>query len=137
MKIILEYNRFSHKEELMNKIRVVLTPDLLKGMWKNANLSNGVAGHCYAATEALYWMLGGPDGEYKAFVLSHRVWPEGLNNGETHWFLRNSGGDILDPTADQFDVDILYDRGVPNGMMNYPNGGSKRAREIIKRVNAL
>ena len=46
-------------EQLMDEIKKVLTPDLLKGMWKNDNPNNPLAGHCYAATEALYWILGG------------------------------------------------------------------------------
>jgi hypothetical protein len=113
----------------------VLTPDLLKGMW-NKEFDNPLAGHCYISTEALYWILGGPESDWKPYVLSHRTFPEGLDEGETHWFLKNSKGEILDPTKEQFeDVPILYDRGISNGMMNYPKGGSKRAREIIRRIN--
>ena len=122
-------------QDLIKKIQSVLTPDLLKGMWAKET-TNPMAGHCYAATEALYWLLGGPESEYKPYVLSHKTFPEGLDEGETHWFLRNNVGEILDPTAEQFeDVPILYDRGTPNGMMNYPKGGSKRAKEIIRRIN--
>lgn len=121
----------------IKKIQSVLTPDLLKGMW-NKEFDNPLAGHCYAATEALYWILGGPQSDYKTYVLSHLTWPEGLDEGETHWFLRNSKGEILDPTAGQFeDVEIDYNKGKYNSMMNYPKGGSKRAKEIIRRINLL
>jgi hypothetical protein len=123
-------------QDLIKKIQSVLTPDLLKGMW-NKEFENPLAGHCYAATEALYWLLGGPDGDFKPYVLSHKTFPEGLDEGETHWFLRNDKtGEILDPTAEQFEgIEIFYDRGVSNGMMSYPSGGSKRAKEIIRRIN--
>lgn len=126
----------NNNQNLIKKIQSVLTPDLLKGMWAK-EATNPMTGHCYAATEALYWLLGGPDSEFKPFVLSHKTFPEGLDEGETHWFLRNEKtGEILDPTKEQFeDVPILYDRGTPNGMMNYPKGGSKRAKEIIRRIN--
>ena len=120
---------------LIKKIQSVLTPDLLKGMW-NKKFENPLEGHCYIATEALYWMLGGPASDWKPYVLSHKTFPESLGEGETHWFLKNSKGDILDPTAGQFeDEPILYDRGISNGMMSHPKGGSKRAKEIIRRIN--
>lgn len=136
MKYLKLFESFEY-ESLIKKIQSVLTPDLLKGMWAK-QFDNPMAGHCYAATEALYWILGGPNSDWKPYVLSHRVWPGGLDEGETHWFLRNSKGDILDPTKEQFeDVEIDYDSGIPNGMMNYPVGGSKRAKEIIRRINEI
>lgn len=122
-------------QTLINKIQSVLTPDLLKGIW-NKQFDNPMAGHCYAATEALFWLLGGPDSDWKPYVLSHKTFPDRLAEGETHWFLKNKNtGEILDPTKEQFeDTPIPYDNGISNGMMNYPKGGSKRAREIIKRI---
>ena len=94
MKKILKYDDFlkesiSYEESLINKIKSVLSPDLLKGMWKKDNPINKTEGHCYIATEALYWLLGGSESKYKPFVLSNRVWPEELDEGETHWFLKN------------------------------------------------
>lgn len=122
-------------DNLIKKIQSVLTKDLLKGMW-NKDFDNPLAGHCYAATEALYWMIGGPESDWKTYVLSHLSWPEGLDKGETHWFLRNNKGEILDPTAGQFGgQDIAYDKGKYNSMMNHPKGGSKRAREIMRRIS--
>lgn len=81
-------------DPLIRKIQSVLTKDLLKGIW-NKEFDNPLAGHCYAASEALYWMLGGPNSEWKTYVLSHLTWPEGLDVGEMHWFLRNNKGEIL------------------------------------------
>lgn len=43
---------------LLSKIKRNLTPDLLKGIWKNDDPKN-YSGYCYVATEALWWMLGG------------------------------------------------------------------------------
>jgi hypothetical protein len=144
MNIILKYSQFlnekiSHEESLIRDIKKVLTPDLLKGYWKKVGSENSMAGHCYVATETLYWLLGGPDGPYKPFVLGHNTWPEGLDEGETHWFLKNmETGEILDPTKEQFgDINIAYDKGTPNGMMNFPKGGSKRAREVMRRLQEL
>lgn len=82
-------------------------------------------------------MLGGFDSDFTPYVLSHRNWPEIMDEGETHWFLKNNKtGKILDPTKEQFeDIPIAYNKGTPNGMMNHPKGGSKRTKEIIKRIN--
>ncbi len=132
MKYIEKFRLFE-SNSLIKKIQSVLTPDLLKGIWIRET-DNKLAGHCYAATEALYWILGGPENEFKTYVLNSRTFPEGLSEGETHWFLKNSEGDVLDPTAEQFTCKIPYNMGTPNSMMNFPKGGSKRAKEIIKRL---
>jgi hypothetical protein len=55
---------------LIHKIQSVLTPDLLKGIWSK-KFENPLAGHCYIATEALYWILGGPSSDFKPYVLKH------------------------------------------------------------------
>lgn len=121
---------------LISKIKRNLTPDLLKGIWKNDDPKN-YSGYCYVATEALWWMLGGPDSQYTPYVLGNKDWPEVLNKGETHWFLKSKvGKKIIDPTKEQFgDVVIPYEKGHPNGMMNYPVGGSKRAKILIARIS--
>ncbi len=121
---------------LISKIKRNLTPDLLKGIWKNDDLKN-YSGYCYVATEALWWMLGGPDSQYTPYVLGNKDWPEVLKKGETHWFLKSKvGKKIIDPTKEQFgDVVIPYEKGHPNGMMNYPVGGSKRAKVLMARIS--
>lgn len=139
-KLLENYIVNNQYQDLIKKIQSVLTPDLLKGYWKKIyDTNNPMGGHCYIATEALYWMLGGPNGKWKPYVLSYFTWPEGLDEGETHWFLKNEDtNQILDVTKEQFgDVPINYSVGTSNGMMSYPNGGSKRAREIIRRVENL
>lgn len=141
--MITKFNIFennNYHEELIRKIKSVLTPDLLKGYWKkHQDPNNPMGGHCYAATEALYWMLGGTKSDWKTYVLNNLTWSEGLKDGETHWFIRNTKtGEILDPTKEQFGIkEINYDGGKNNTMMNYPNGGSKRAREIIRRISEV
>ena len=126
-------------DDLIEQIKAVLTPDLLKGMWKAPDgAAHPTAGHCYAATESLYWMLGGPNGEYTPYVLSQLTSPDLLGAGETHWFLRNKAGRILDVTVEQFEgCPINYTQGKANGMMTNPVGGSKRARTIMARVAAM
>ena len=118
---------------VIHKIQSVLTSDLLKVKPVSDRLH---AGHCYVASEVLYLLLGGRVSNYVPCVLNHRVAPEILGKGETHWFLKNTvTGKIVDITKDQFgDRVIPYERGRVNMMMNHPVGGSKRVKEVIKRM---
>ncbi len=120
---------------LITKIQKNLSPDLLKGIWKNESPEN-YKGYCYVATEAMYWLLGGPDSQYTPYVIGHKEWPEVFKQGETHWFLKHKKtGKIIDPTKEQFgNLTIPYDKAKANGMMNYPVGGSKRAKILISRL---
>ena len=42
----------------IEKIQDSLTPDLLKKEYKNQNKDNPLFGHCYAATEFLFHLMG-------------------------------------------------------------------------------
>jgi len=117
----------------ISEIRKNLTPDLLKGRWETSP-DDGVSGHCYVATEALYWIVGKQMG-FRPYVIGHAECPELLKEGETHWFLMKDNQVVLDVTADQFKASIPYAKGKPNGMMNHPEGGSKRARVLIKKIS--
>ena len=117
---------------LISEIRKNLTPDLLKGRWETSP-DDGVSGYCYVATEAFYWILGKQLG-FQPHVLGHKECPELLKEGETHWFLVKNKHVILDITADQFKTNVPYHLGKPNGMMNHPEGGSKRAQVLIKKI---
>lgn len=113
----------------------VLTPDLLRGQWKTAfaETGNRFAGHCYAAAEALYHMVGGAKKGWVPQLMTHALWPEGLDPGETHWFIRNKKtGAILDPTERQFGLPVDYAKSMGCGFLTAKP--SKRAAVIIDRV---
>ena len=118
-------------KRLIKRIKSSLTKDLLNAKW-SAKSTGGLSGHCYVAAEALWHLLGGREAGWTPHVLNHHLWPEGLDPGETHWFLRN-GQRIADPTAEQFDGKIAYDRGKPCGFLT--KLPSKRARIVLERVN--
>ncbi len=109
-----------------------LSDDLLSPKWRRRrDATNLLSGHCYVAAEALWHLLGAAESGYVPHVLSHELWPEGLNPGETHWFLRK-GDKLLDPTAGQFDCPIAYDKGRANGFLT--TEPSRRAGILITRV---
>lgn len=65
-------------------------------------------GQCSNATNALYHLLGGADGQWEERMIN-RVH---LGGEDTHYFLRHKeSGEILDPTAEQFEGQpIPYER---------------------------
>ena len=65
---------------------------------------------CYAASEALYHLLGGKAAGYTPMVLTLTDdWRELLGTDwRTHWYLEDAWGGYLDPTADQFENDARW-----------------------------
>jgi len=116
----------SQTDKLIKQIQSVLTPDLLKPEWKRIAKINGTpyCGHCYHATESLYWLLGGSKSNCKPMVVRHE--------GGTHWFLLTSLGKILDVTGAQFYTKVPYELAKGCGFLTkHP---SKRARKVIERI---
>jgi len=106
---------------LVKTIRENLTPDLLRGKYRSGV---GVAGHCYVAAETLYHMLGG-----KASGLK----PHNGRLGDVqHWWLEDSNGIIIDPTADQFPNGFPY--GLGRGRCFLTAKPSRRASILMERV---
>ena len=112
------------KRQTILRIQGVLTEDLLLPRYKGSD--NPLAGHCYAASEALYHLLGGKSAGYT---------PASMDvGGVTHWWIRGPGGEILDPTAAQFDFALDYGKGRGRGFLT--RQPSKRAATIINRVTS-
>ena len=49
-------------KNMITKIKSVLTPDLLKPAYRKANKTNPMFGHCYAASEAAFYLFAKADG---------------------------------------------------------------------------
>jgi hypothetical protein len=85
---------------------------------------NPYAGHCYIASEALYYLLGGKEAGWHPMFIRHE--------DEPHWFLKNDNGDIIDPTAEQFETPVPYEEAVGKGFLtNYP---SARAQQLLDEM---
>lgn len=107
----------------------VLTLDLLQPKWRKINIASGirVTGHCYAASEALFYLLGGKEHS------PYRPKRIPIENGQ-HWFLQHpETGDILDPTSEQFPNGIDYSQAIGCGFMQQ----SDRSKIIINRVKNI
>lgn len=109
---------------LIAEIRSVLSDDLLRPTYRNRPDRRPTSGHCYAASEALYHLLGGRAAGLTPMVLRHE--------GGPHWFLRAADGTFLDPTGDQFDTPPSHGLGRGCGFLT--REPSRRARTILDRL---
>lgn len=113
---------------LIRRIQAELTPDLLAPEYDRPTgrrLADRVRGHCYVASEALFYMLGGLDSDWYSC--------QGRVEGVSHWWLENERGDVLDPTVTQFErVPDYLMVGQPRGFLT--REPSARARELLARM---
>lgn len=112
----------------MKRIQAALSPDLLSKTYRSCANDHPVAGHCYAAAEALFHALGG-----KAAGLTARVARD--PDGGTHWWLSAANGDVLDPTREQYTAlgkQPPYEAGRNVGFLT--REPSRRARVILQRA---
>lgn len=112
---------------IVNEIKKTLTIDLLKKeyhqQYKNEHYTYG---HCYAASEALYYLTGEKD-----LWIPHQGFCPILGS---HWWLVNKVTQkIVDITAEQFyfkNIEPPYSNGNGRGFMQQSN----RSKLIIKKV---
>jgi len=112
--------------ETINLILESLSSDLLHKKIISIK-NNPLYGHCYIATEALYYLLD--DDEKINYT------PATINvNGTTHWFLKNKkNGDIIDITKEQFN-DIKLDYSNSRNRFFLSPKPSKRTLILLNRI---
>lgn len=81
-------------------------------------------GNCYAASEALYHLLGGKKAGWKPMQMRHE--------DDTHWFLQHETGFILDPTAKQFKHKPNYAQARGRGFLT--KGPSAKAQVLMNQI---
>jgi hypothetical protein len=109
---------------LVESIHRALTDDLLKPEYRSREDRHPTSGHCYAASEAAYHLLGGKDAGWTPMNIRHE--------GDSHWFLRDDQGHTLDPTHEQFKTPVPYNEARGKGFLT--REPSRRAQTIIDRV---
>lgn len=113
-------------KEIEKAIVASLDDSLLKPEWKKVTPRNDVTGHCYAASEAMFYLTGGS-----------KKWTPQVGKDEsgcTHWWLLSKEtGKITDPTSSQF-TDFGKEPPYANGKGCGFQQQSDRCKEIIRRV---
>ena len=112
----------------MAAVRGALTDDLRRAPWHGS--PNPMAGHCYVAAEAGERARVAQSADH---LTGGRLRPRFVRHeGAPHWFLVDTDGTVVDPTADQFSTPVPYERGLGKGFLTkHP---SARARVVIERV---
>lgn len=90
---------------------------------------DAMTGHCFVATNAFWHATGGPQGKYQPRQV--RV------EGESHWFLVDDRGHVVDLTASQFSTPVPYAQGRRVGMRARPGGDARpteRAQAVLDRI---
>lgn len=140
-------------DDIKKAIIESLTPDLLEKKYLALLDPNDPVetGHCYVASEAFFYLIGGKQSGFLSFVCPYftdgkEYWfiDPPLNvifRKETHWWTRAPKGDILgtgiihDVTVGQYDFEFPYQYGRHAAFMHpKKNTPSKRARLIMDRV---
>lgn len=104
-----------------------LTDDLLTPKYRKFKKANNVPdtfGHCYVASEAAYYLLGGKEEGWKPMHMTHL--------GASHWFLKHESGYILDLTYNQFKSPLDYSKARGTGFLT--KAPSKRAKKLLIRI---
>jgi len=112
---------------LISHIQEALSIDLLSNKYRPyiKNKDHYTRGHCYVATEALYYLFGEEAG-FRPHVVR-------CDDGGTHRWLQNDKGQVADPTDPQVEKPFEYGRGRCVGY--WRKEPSARAGELIRRVH--
>jgi CO dehydrogenase/acetyl-CoA synthase delta subunit len=107
------------KQKLDNALRRMGKKDLKPAFREFWTPERPTTGYCYVVAEVVYHYLA-PKGSRPHVIR--------LGGTDTHWFVKDPAGNILDLTADQFDEPCDYSRGRPQNFMT--PGISKRGKKL-------
>jgi hypothetical protein len=113
----------------IEKIKEFLTPELLNKKYIEQNRKNKFYGHCYHATQAMYFLLNTKSLE-KYSGIDYR--------GEHHWWLQDiKDGSIIDVTAEQYfkvNKQPPYDKGKIKSWYGWKQRPHMRSLKLILKL---
>jgi hypothetical protein len=117
---------FTEEEnEVFNKVRALLSLDLIPEKYQDKKIDNLMYGHCYHATLAMYKLLGGKETGYKIKSTFD-------NEGIKHYWLEIDNR-IIDPTIEQYS-DLNRELPYSNDKTRSDHRLSKAAKYLIKEI---
>lgn len=131
--IFLHYERIPYALSCLSQCQTILqnclTPDLLSKKYREENKSNPMYGHCYHATQAMFYLLDTDDLD----IMSGIDWRE-----DKHWWLQDrTNGFIVDMTSDQYysiDKEPPYDNGKISKWYGWKHRPHKRSMNLIIKM---
>lgn len=112
-------NELIDQQKLHNALRQMGTKYLKPQYREQWNPERPTTGYCYVVAEVVYHYLA-PEGS-RPHVIK-------FGENDTHWFVKDPTGNILDLTEDQFDEPVDYTLGKPKNF---------QTKEISKRGRLL
>ena len=114
---------------LSQKLKQVLTPDLLTKKYRAKNETNPMYGHCYHTSQAMYYLL---DTDTRDPMMGPDCF------GGTHWWLRDrENGFIVDMTSDQYysvGKEPPHNKGKVKPWYGWKGRPHKRTMNLITRL---
>lgn len=130
----------------LNEALRIMGPSYLKKEYRNLWTPEvPVIGYCYVVSEAIYYIMKSKGKQLYPHVM--RVFPDRSeytgSPGETlhgtvydtHWYLLNESGSIIDYTSNQYDFELKYGTGKRCGFLT--KNPSRRGKELIKLLHSL
>lgn len=116
------------QKRILAVIENSLTIEMLKPKLRKLRQPNfpKVWGHCFIATEAAYYLFGGKNSGLSPRVLKY-------SDGNSHWWLMDDYGNVIDPTIKQIQQPFPYHKGKKK-LFVANHTPSKRTRELIAIV---
>ena len=127
---ILEYKQYNYPEDfelISNLIRDNLTIKMCPPRYREKNLGNPLFGHCYHATQALYYFF--EDANLKVMSAPCDI-------AGSHWWLQN-GDTIIDITDDQYlsvGKKPPYDKVKESKWYGWKNRPHRKSQDLMKAV---
>ena len=85
-------------------------------------------GYCYVVAEVVYHYLA-PKGS-RPYVMK-------TSENETHWFIKDPEGRVIDLTEDQFEEPVDYTKGKPQNFRWTKEGISKRGKMLAQLLRLV
>jgi len=117
-------NMTPKEKELFQKIRTLLTPDLIPEKFRDNKINSPFYGHCYHASLALYKLLGGKEAGYRIKC--------GIDSDNIKHYWIEVNDRIIDPTIEQY-TDL--DRALPySNLSKCDYRPSKSTKILIEKL---
>lgn len=118
-------NFTKREKEVFDKVRALLSSDLIPKKYQNKKIDNFMYGHCYHATLAMYKLLGGKETGYKVKSTYD-------NDGIKHYWIEIDDK-IIDPTIEQY-IDLNRELPYSNDKTRSDHRLSKAAKYLIEII---
>ena len=128
----LDYKQYEYPNDYEKVKKLIidnLEEKLVPEKFRELNKQNKLFGHCYHATQALYYFF--VDAKLKIMSASCE------GPAEHHWWLQDVDNNILDVTAEQydaFDYDPPYQKGKESKWYGWKNRPHRKTQKLMNKI---